>query len=378
MTNDCPECKKPITRDTGRFCNYCGADLRPIEPVPAQTPKKEDPATVTSPINPTTSTDINIDQQAANPAAPSLRILTREGQVLERPIERDETTIGKAPMNDILLADAAVSHQHAKINLVDGTYVLTDLGSRNGTTLNDVSLKEPRPLRHGDVIKMGRSTITFHQPDDSSTVVLPPSELAQLGLAPDKGTSTAITEDALADALVAAKLVPAEEMTRVRSASGGPRLYQALIDENLASEESLRDIMSRTFKLPIADFQAHQLDPKIVSVLPAKLVSDSYVLPLESSSSTLTVAIADPTDTELLNEIRGAAPGKTVSLELATPRQLTAEVDRHFAPRVVGISDKGDKTETLLRKKEFGIGKAAHNDLVLSGSRLSATHTRSS
>ncbi len=109
--------------------------------------------------------------------------MTREGQVLERPIERDETTIGKAPMNDILLADAAVSHQHAKINLVDGTYILTDLGSRNGTTLNDTGLKEPRPLRHGDVIKMGRTTITFHQPDDSDTVVLPPSELAQLGLA---------------------------------------------------------------------------------------------------------------------------------------------------------------------------------------------------
>ncbi len=162
-----------------------------------------------------------------------------------------------------------------------------------------------------------------------------------MGLPRDKETSTAITEDALADALVAAKLVAAEEMTRVRSESGGQRLYQALVDENLASEESLRDIMSRTFNLPIADFQAHKLDPKIVSVLPAKLVSNSHVLPLESNSSTLTVAIADPTDTELLNEIRGALPGKTVSLELATPRQLTAEIDRHFAPRLVGISDTG-------------------------------------
>jgi pSer/pThr/pTyr-binding forkhead associated (FHA) protein len=334
----------------------------------------EDPATVTSPIDPTTITETNIDQKVANPGPPSLRILTREGQVLERPIERDETTIGKAPTNDILLADAAVSHQHAKINLVDGSYILTDLGSRNGTILNDTSLKEPRPLQHGDVIKMGRTTITFHQPNESHTVVLTPSELGQLAIAKDKESSTAITEDALADALVAAKLVAADEMTRVRSASGGRRLYRALVDDNLASEESLRDIMSRTFNLPIADLYAHSLDPRIVSVLPAKLVANGKVLPLESTPGSLKVAIADPTDTELLNEIRGAVPNKTVALELATPRQLTSEIDRHFAPRLVGISDAGEKTETLLRKKELGIGKATHNDLVLSDPTVSNTH----
>src|SRR6478672_5344683 len=107
MPNECPECKKPITRDGRRFCNYCGADLRPLEPVSAQMAFKEDPATVTSPTNPTTNIESNIDQKGAKPVGPSLRILTREGQVLERPIERDETTIGKAPMNDILLADPA-------------------------------------------------------------------------------------------------------------------------------------------------------------------------------------------------------------------------------------------------------------------------------
>jgi hypothetical protein len=184
----------------------------------------------------------------------------------------------------------------------------------------------------------------------------------------------ATTEDALADALVAARLVPAEEMARVRSASGGRRLYRALVEDHLASEESLRDIMSREFNLPIADLYSHSFDPKTVSVLPPKLVSKSNVLPLQSDANRLTVALADPTDSELLDEIRSAAPGKTVSIELATPRQLASEIERHFAPRLVGISESGEKSETLLRKKEFGIGKAAHNDLVLSDPTVSNTH----
>src|SRR5262245_80610 len=245
MTNDCPECNKPITREGRRYCHHCGADLRPLEQVSAREALTEDPLTVSSPTNPTAITESNIDKKVDGPGPPSLRILTREGQVLERPIDRDETTIGKAPSNDILLADAAVSHQHAKISLVNGSYVLTDLGSRNGTFLNDGNVKEPQPLKHGDVIKMGRTTITFHQPEESQTVVLSPSELSQISVPKEAEAPSVITEDALADALVAARLVPAEDMSRVRSDTGGKRLYRALIDEDLVSEESLRDIMSR-------------------------------------------------------------------------------------------------------------------------------------
>jgi pSer/pThr/pTyr-binding forkhead associated (FHA) protein len=63
--------------------------------------------------------------------------------------------IGRAADNTIRLADSAVSAYHAKLSFQAGQWWLEDLGSRNGTRVNQLRLEEPLVVTYGDVIHLG-------------------------------------------------------------------------------------------------------------------------------------------------------------------------------------------------------------------------------
>jgi pSer/pThr/pTyr-binding forkhead associated (FHA) protein len=63
-------------------------------------------------------------------------------------------SIGRAPTNDIAIPERHVSRQHAVISFREGVFVISDLGSANGTFVNDKRISEPYPLKHGDVIRL--------------------------------------------------------------------------------------------------------------------------------------------------------------------------------------------------------------------------------
>jgi hypothetical protein len=83
-----------------------------------------------------------------------------DGTEQEFPLNPTETTIGRAPGNDIRINDGAVSRQHAKIVMGDHGYTLLDLGSENGVYINRERVKE-QMLRDGDVVEIGPGTRTY-------------------------------------------------------------------------------------------------------------------------------------------------------------------------------------------------------------------------
>ncbi len=85
---------------------------------------------------------------------------TRE--VLEYVLTEGATaTIGRQQDNDICIPEQHVSRQHAVINYRDGIFMLTDLGSANGTFVNDTQLKVPFPLASGDEIRLYVPVLKF-------------------------------------------------------------------------------------------------------------------------------------------------------------------------------------------------------------------------
>lgn len=68
------------------------------------------------------------------------------------------TTLGRALTNTIVLADSFASTRHAQLIQRDGRWWLEDLGSRNGTFLNEAQLLPNKPVAvvEGDLIDVGR------------------------------------------------------------------------------------------------------------------------------------------------------------------------------------------------------------------------------
>ncbi len=74
-------------------------------------------------------------------------------------------TLGRAPDNNIVLPDTYVSSYHARLDRRDHEWWLTDLDSRNGTRLNDVTITKSVPLADGDVIGIGEADLKFELED---------------------------------------------------------------------------------------------------------------------------------------------------------------------------------------------------------------------
>ena len=72
----------------------------------------------------------------------------------------DGATLGRGDV-EIVLEDPFASSRHARIERQGGVIVLEDLGSTNGTYLNEELLRGPQPLHAGDRIRIGDSEFTF-------------------------------------------------------------------------------------------------------------------------------------------------------------------------------------------------------------------------
>jgi hypothetical protein len=70
-------------------------------------------------------------------------------------------TLGRSRQCDVVVNDPNVSRQHAEIRPRGGSWVLSDLGSTNGSCLNGRRIESPEVVKPGDEIELGTSVIRF-------------------------------------------------------------------------------------------------------------------------------------------------------------------------------------------------------------------------
>ncbi len=92
----------------------------------------------------------------------SLSVSEGEAPGREYRLHKRVVTIGRLPECDVVLADAGASRRHATIRAESGGHLLTDLGSTNGTFVNDEAIGE-RWLEDGDRITIGSTVIEFRR-----------------------------------------------------------------------------------------------------------------------------------------------------------------------------------------------------------------------
>jgi DNA-binding response OmpR family regulator len=66
---------------------------------------------------------------------------------------------------DIVITSKRVSREHSRLRREGRRVLLEDLGSTNGTFLNDERIMEPMELRDGDMVTVGDVKFTFRDPD---------------------------------------------------------------------------------------------------------------------------------------------------------------------------------------------------------------------
>ncbi|MEU7846544.1 FHA domain-containing protein [Micromonospora parva] len=72
--------------------------------------------------------------------------------------------IGRAPSGQVVINDPHLSRRHAEVWLAPEGPSLRDLGSTNGTWLNDRRITEVERLSDGDVIRLGRTELRLFDP----------------------------------------------------------------------------------------------------------------------------------------------------------------------------------------------------------------------
>jgi pSer/pThr/pTyr-binding forkhead associated (FHA) protein len=105
-------------------------------------------------------------------AAPLASLLVRSGAMKGRrlAIKVPVVNIGRADFNDIVISDPSVSTSHAKLQRRDDIWLLSDLGSTNGTFVEGERLSGEVPLGPGTTVKFGEVAVLF-EPLDANVPV---------------------------------------------------------------------------------------------------------------------------------------------------------------------------------------------------------------
>ena len=79
------------------------------------------------------------------------------------PLQGPRMTLGRSPECDICLESLGISRRHAELREVGDTVTLYDLGSSNGTHLNEQRIQAPVDLKDGDVVRLGAAVLKFYE-----------------------------------------------------------------------------------------------------------------------------------------------------------------------------------------------------------------------
>jgi pSer/pThr/pTyr-binding forkhead associated (FHA) protein len=101
-------------------------------------------------------------------AVPLASLLFRSGELKGKrlPIKVPVVNIGRGDYNDVVIADPSVSTMHAKLQRREAIWILTDLGSTNGTFVEGERLTGEMPLSPGTTIKFGDVSALFEPLDE--------------------------------------------------------------------------------------------------------------------------------------------------------------------------------------------------------------------
>lgn len=185
-----------------------------------------------------------------------------DGRAVRVELEERPYSVGRSSKNDITLPDLSLSRNHAELRPAgEGRWQIVDLGSKNGTFVNNGQVTGPTPLAEGDRVVLGDTELLFG-PDSTSRVSL--TEEPITGLATDRTVILPVEEIASRDGTPAVGAGPV-------AARAGDIVYRA--NRELVQHRPLPELLDRILDLALEASSAQRGFLMLHEGEPAELVT---------------------------------------------------------------------------------------------------------
>ncbi|MEO7712985.1 MAG: ATPase, T2SS/T4P/T4SS family [Gemmatimonadaceae bacterium] len=171
----------------------------------------------------------------------------------------------------------------------------------------------------------------------------------------------AATSERLGDLLVREGLITREQLEKAlqEQKQNGTRVGYNLVKLGFIAETELTKMLARQFKMPAVDLSRFEVDPRIAKLIPADLAIKHLVLPLKRDGRTLTVAMADPTNLGVLDDLKFITRydifpviGGEFTLKSAIDKIYESSADSQVADLLSVIDDMEGDVEVVEEKEE--------------------------
>jgi type IV pilus assembly protein PilB len=175
--------------------------------------------------------------------------------------------------------------------------------------------------------------------------------------------TTATKRKSIGQMLVAKGLLTQQALDaalELQKAQGRQKLLgELLVEQGLLTEEQLCETLADVYGVPYAKVSPKICDPKVIDVLPREFLEKHLVLPMFLVNGTLTVALAEPSNLFLIEEIQQIT-GHVVQVVASTQRDIAHTMQAHLpAANVFVIDDIIDE----VRPEDFTLVESAVEDI---------------
>ena len=109
------------------------------------------------------------------------------------------------------------------------------------------------------------------------------------------------------------------------------KLGEIMVDMGYATYKMIGIALAIQYNVPFMDLSSQTIDPQLRELVPVKIASRWQVVPLNLQQGVLTIAMADPTEQSVGEEIRNLT-GLTVITVVATPQDIARTITRFYGP----------------------------------------------
>ena len=144
-------------------------------------------------------------------------------------------------------------------------------------------------------------------------------------------TTAATDRDQLGQYLLQEELISREQLVKAMAEqkSSGHRLSYVVVRLGMVDENEVTKILARLFRMPAVDLSRFEVEPTVLKLIPPDIATKQVVLPLKREGRTLTVAMADPTNIGLIDDLKFITRYDLFPV-LAGEQVLRKLIERHY------------------------------------------------